>query len=222
MTRTPAVLRRRGAASGLDRGGGAAAGPVLVLRPRRVLVAAWVGAVATVVAFVVLAALLRSSDTGVYFRTADQVAMVLLGVLIAAGVLLLARPRVRADARGIEVRNVGVPRYLPWELVRAVSFPDGASWGRLDLPYYEYVCDAVTAGLTRVALDERTPVGNGVLTTNNHEQAVQRAGGPGAAEDKGAEACVAALATAVALRGLRNTSGASGVPGAAAGAAHPS
>ena len=79
-------------------------------------------------------------------------------------------------------------------------------------PHFEYVCDAVTAGLTRVALDERTPVGNGVLTTNNHEQAVQRAGGPGAAEDKGAEACVAALATAVVLRGLRSAPGAATGP----------
>jgi 6,7-dimethyl-8-ribityllumazine synthase len=77
-------------------------------------------------------------------------------------------------------------------------------------PHFEYVCDAVTAGLTRVALDERTPVGNGVLTCNTHEQAVARAGGPGAAEDKGAEACVAALATAVALRGLRAAGRASG------------
>ena len=110
-----------------------------MLRPRRVRVAAWVCAVGTVVAFVVVALLLRTSNTGVYFRTADQVAMVLLGVLIAAGVLLLARPRVRADARGVEVRNVGVPRYLPWELVRAVSFPDGASWARLDLPDDEYL-----------------------------------------------------------------------------------
>src|SRR3712207_473155 len=72
-------------------------------------------------------------------------------------------------------------------------------------PHFEYVCDAVTAGLTRVALDEHTPVGNGVLTCNTHEQAVQRSGGPGAAEDKGAEACVAALTTAVVLRGLRRS-----------------
>jgi hypothetical protein len=133
------VLRRRGAAPVLDPDGRAADGPVLVLRPRRVLVVAWVCAVTTVVAFSVVAALLRSSDTGVFFRTADQVAMVLLGLLVAAGVLLLARPRVRADARGIEVRNVGVPRYLPWELVRSVSFPDGASWARLDLPDDEYL-----------------------------------------------------------------------------------
>jgi hypothetical protein len=46
---------------------------------------------------------------------------------------------VRADARGIEVRNVAAPRYVPWELVRAVAFPDGASWARLDLPDYEYL-----------------------------------------------------------------------------------
>jgi hypothetical protein len=123
----------------LDPEHGPADGPVLVVRPRRVLRAAWVGAVATVVVFVVIATALRTSDTGVYFRLADQVAMVLLGLLIAAGILLLARPRVRADARGVEVRNTAWPRYVPWELVQAVSFPDGASWARLDLPDYEYL-----------------------------------------------------------------------------------
>lgn len=71
-------------------------------------------------------------------------------------------------------------------------------------PHFEYVCDAVTAGLTRVALDERTPVGNGVLTCNTREQALERSGGPGASEDKGAEACVAALQTALVLRDLRS------------------
>ena len=39
--------------------------------------------------FAVIAALLRTADTGVYFRLADQVAMVLLGLFIAGGVLLL-------------------------------------------------------------------------------------------------------------------------------------
>jgi 6,7-dimethyl-8-ribityllumazine synthase len=73
-------------------------------------------------------------------------------------------------------------------------------------PHFEYVCDAVTAGLTRVSLDARVPVGNGVLTCNTLDQAVDRAGGPGAAEDKGAEACVAALRTALVLRELRGAS----------------
>jgi hypothetical protein len=114
-------------------------GPVLVVRPRRVRRAAWACAVAVVAVFTAVASVLRTTDTGVVFRLADQVAMVCLGLLFAAGILLLARPRVRADADGVEVRNTGWPRYLPWELVRAVSFPDGASWARLDLPDHEYL-----------------------------------------------------------------------------------
>ncbi|MDP9497831.1 MAG: 6,7-dimethyl-8-ribityllumazine synthase [Actinomycetota bacterium] len=72
-------------------------------------------------------------------------------------------------------------------------------------PHFEYVCDAVTAGLTRVALDERTPVGNGVLTCDTEQQARDRSGLPGAAEDKGREAVLAALDTACTLAGLRRS-----------------
>lgn len=70
-------------------------------------------------------------------------------------------------------------------------------------PHFEYVCDAVTQGLTRVALDESTPVGNGVLTTNDEQQALDRAGFPDSVEDKGAEACIAAIETALVLRSIR-------------------
>jgi hypothetical protein len=111
----------------------------VVVRPRKVSIAAWVGATAVLVLFVVVAVVLRSSDTGVRFRAADQVSLVILGVLIAVGLLLLARPRVIADAEGIEVRNVLFNRRFPWALVRRVAFPDGASWARLDLPDDEYI-----------------------------------------------------------------------------------
>ncbi|KAA2261803.1 6,7-dimethyl-8-ribityllumazine synthase [Solihabitans fulvus] len=70
-------------------------------------------------------------------------------------------------------------------------------------PHFEYVCDAVTAGLTRVSLDESTPVGNGVLTCDTEQQALDRSGLPDSVEDKGFEACVAALDSALVLRGLR-------------------
>ncbi|MDT0278417.1 6,7-dimethyl-8-ribityllumazine synthase [Blastococcus goldschmidtiae] len=70
-------------------------------------------------------------------------------------------------------------------------------------PHFEYVCDAVTAGLTRVALDASRPVGNGVLTCDTEDQARDRAGLPGSAEDKGWEAAIAALTTALTLRDLR-------------------
>ena len=70
-------------------------------------------------------------------------------------------------------------------------------------PHFDYVCDAVTQGLTRVSLDASTPVANGVLTTDNEEQARDRAGLPASAEDKGAQATGAALSAALTLRDLR-------------------
>lgn len=71
-------------------------------------------------------------------------------------------------------------------------------------PHFDYVCDAVTQGLTRVSLDLATPVANGVLTTDSEQQAIDRSGLPGSAEDKGAQACAAALSTALTLRLLRD------------------
>ena len=70
-------------------------------------------------------------------------------------------------------------------------------------PHFDYVCDAVTQGLTRVSLDAATPVANGVLTVNDEDQAIDRAGLPGSTEDKGAQAAAAALSAALTLRDLR-------------------
>lgn len=111
----------------------------VVIRPRKARIAAWVGAVVTVVLFVGIAVVLRNSPTGVFFRLADQVALVLVGLFLAAGALLFTRPRVRADAEGVEVRNVIVSRYFPWAVVERVAFPDSASWARLDLADDEYI-----------------------------------------------------------------------------------
>lgn len=69
-------------------------------------------------------------------------------------------------------------------------------------PHFDYVCDAVTQGLTRVSLDASTPVANGVLTVNTEQQAFDRAGLPDSTEDKGAQAAAAALSTALTLRAL--------------------
>ncbi|WP_462186897.1 MULTISPECIES: 6,7-dimethyl-8-ribityllumazine synthase [unclassified Frankia] len=69
-------------------------------------------------------------------------------------------------------------------------------------PHFDYVCQFVTAGLARVTLDARVPVGFGVLTCDTVEQARDRAGLPGSSEDKGREATLAALGTAAVLRDL--------------------
>lgn len=71
-------------------------------------------------------------------------------------------------------------------------------------PHFEYVSAAATDGLTRVALDTGKPVGFGLLTLDDEQQGLDRAGLAGSKEDKGAEAADAALRTAVLLRGLRD------------------
>jgi 6,7-dimethyl-8-ribityllumazine synthase len=71
-------------------------------------------------------------------------------------------------------------------------------------PHFEYVSAAATDGLARVALDTGVPVGFGLLTCDDEEQALDRAGLPDSREDKGREAVEAALATWTVLRGVRS------------------
>ncbi len=67
-------------------------------------------------------------------------------------------------------------------------------------PHFDYVCQAATTGLTEVSLRTGVPIGFGVLTCDNEQQALDRAGLPGSIEDKGHEAATAAVATVLALR----------------------
>lgn len=76
---------------------------------------------------------------------------------------------------------------------------------RGDTAHFEYVCQAVTEGLTRISLDESTPVAHGVLTVDTEQQAYDRAGFPDSTEDKGWQATVAALDAALAIREIRKT-----------------
>ena len=69
-------------------------------------------------------------------------------------------------------------------------------------PHFDYVCQAATVGITDVSVSTATPVGFGVLTCDDEAQALDRAGLPGSAEDKGHEAATAAVATVVALRSV--------------------
>ena len=62
-----------------------------------------------------------------------------------------------------------------------------------ETPHFDYVCDAATTGLTQVQIQVAKPIGFGLLTVNNENQALARAGLPDSKEDKGAEAVQAAL-----------------------------
>ncbi|MGK8490815.1 PH domain-containing protein [Nocardia asiatica] len=109
------------------------------VRPRRAVRTAWIVAVLVAAVFVVGGIWLRSGSTGVNFRVLDQIAMMGIGVLGAAAVLLLTRPRVRAGARGVSVRNILGDSEFPWDYIRGVSFPDRKSWARLELVDDDYV-----------------------------------------------------------------------------------
>jgi Bacterial PH domain len=108
-----------------------------VIRPRRLRRVCWVLAPLVVVLFAVLGALLRGpvggDPTSGVFQLGDQIAMVLLGFLVAGGILLFTRPRVVADAEYIEVRNIVGQHRLPWGVVRGIVFQRGNPWVSLDL-----------------------------------------------------------------------------------------
>jgi 6,7-dimethyl-8-ribityllumazine synthase len=74
-------------------------------------------------------------------------------------------------------------------------------------PHFEYVCRAATDGLARVAVDTGVPVGFGLLTCDTTEQALDRCGRADSSEDKGREAAMAAVETALLLRKVRRGEG---------------
>jgi 6,7-dimethyl-8-ribityllumazine synthase len=114
------------------------------------------------------------------------------------------------DAAGVTSTVVRVPGSFELPVVSQAALEAGAdavvALGviiRGGTPHFEYVSSAATSGLTNVALATGKPVGFGVLTVDDEQQGIDRAGLPGSSEDKGAEAAEAALHTALILQGLR-------------------
>lgn len=114
---------------------------------------------------------------------------------------LLAGAERALQAAGNDVYSiVRVPGAFELPLAAQYAIEDGAevviALGvviRGGTPHFEYVCQAVTDGLTRVQLDSGIPIGFGILTVDDEKQALDRAGLEGSKEDKGAEAVEAAI-----------------------------
>jgi Bacterial PH domain len=96
---------------------------------------AYIGSASVIVVFSLVAITLRgkteSGDS--YFHPEDQVAMILLGFLCAAGIFWFTRPRIVADSSGLRVRNLLGWVDVPWEVVTAVRFDRGSPWVAIDL-----------------------------------------------------------------------------------------
>ena len=113
----------------------------IVVKPRRSRLVCWVMATAVLVVCTAVSFGLHgpTGDGPGVFEAGDQFAMIGLGVLAAAGIMLFSRPRVEADRQGIRIRNVIGGYDLPWEVVKAVRFGRGSSWATLDLQDDEVV-----------------------------------------------------------------------------------
>jgi 6,7-dimethyl-8-ribityllumazine synthase len=72
---------------------------------------------------------------------------------------------------------------------------------RGDTPHFDYIAAEATKGLGHVAMDTGVPVAFGVLTCNNLEQAIDRAGAKGG--NKGFDAAMTAIEMANLMRRLR-------------------
>ena len=108
-----------------------------VLRPRLTPFVAYVVAFVIATAGIVVGFLLKIRYTGAIIQTADQVSMAVLGVILAAAILLLA-PRGSGWARRDRGADILTERVVPWSDVVDVSFPQGARWARVDLADDEY------------------------------------------------------------------------------------
>jgi hypothetical protein len=118
--------------SGASGGSGAGLGLPVTFRPvvtRVVLVAT---AIALVTALSTVAALMPH-DGAAPWSGGDRISVVVTSLLIAAVLLLLARPKAVADPAGLTVVNLVVKRRLEWPEVVRVNLRSGDAWVQLDL-----------------------------------------------------------------------------------------
>jgi hypothetical protein len=100
--------------------------------PRRWRLLCAAAALVVVAVLTYVGVTLQENATGVArFTTADQVAIVGLGLVLGAGLLALGRPRVHADATGVRVRNLAGERTVPWTAVQAIRFDRRFRWATL-------------------------------------------------------------------------------------------
>lgn len=87
--------------------------------------------------------------------------------------------------KGVKMVSIDVPGAVEIPLMTQALLTKGGCDGvvalgaviRGETSHYDYVCNSVERGITAIMLENRKPIGFGVLTTENEEQALDRAGG---------------------------------------------
>jgi hypothetical protein len=98
----------------------------------------YASAVFVLAVFVVVALLMKRDNAGAHFVESDQIATVLIGIVLGGMCLMPTRPRMRADAEGVRLRSfLGGWRFVPWDVIVRVEFPSKVRFARLVLPAEE-------------------------------------------------------------------------------------
>lgn len=116
----------------------AADGPdafVVTARPQKTALIANSSAAVALLVFVLVAVFMKRDNAGAVFGYKDQLFTVVIGLVVAGGLRLPARPRLRADMHAVHTRSyLGNYRTIPWEAVLAVDFPSKVRFARVVLP----------------------------------------------------------------------------------------
>jgi len=113
---------------------------VVTSRPGKTTRAAIIAAAVVFVVFLIVAIVMPHANAGAHFSWKDQVSTGVLGVILAGFILVLTRPRLRADASGVHIRNHWGPyKTIPWDVIVGVEFPKGRRFARLVLPADETI-----------------------------------------------------------------------------------
>lgn len=114
--------------------------------------------------------------------------------------LVAGAKRALTEAEIAKIELIEVPGSFELPLAAKYALESGADAAvvlgvvlRGETPHFDYVCQGVTTGVMQISLSTGKPIGFGVLTVDTIEQAVARAGGVGAKEDKGYDSAIAAL-----------------------------
>jgi hypothetical protein len=107
-------------------------------RPIKTARIANASAAVALIVFVAVALLMKRDNAGAHFGDSDQLFTVVIGLIVAGGLRLPARPRMRADTEAVYLRSyLGNWKTVPWDVVVAVDFPKSVRFAQLRLPGYE-------------------------------------------------------------------------------------
>ncbi len=126
---------------------------VTAQQPIRMARIGWVCAIAVLALFVVIALVMKQHTAGAHFIGSDQIATVIVGVILGGLFLMLTRPRLRADVSGVHLRSfLGGWRDIPWNLVVRIDFPSNVRFARVVLPAEESLAIYAVSRLDKAAV----------------------------------------------------------------------